>query len=56
MKSILSKKKKLLYTQVDVEPDPLRDSEERSISWVRKQPQEMTKRHTYVQKVSFFLL
>ena len=54
MESVLSKKKKrILYTQVDVKPDPLRDSEKQSISWLRKQPQEMTKRHTHVTKSVF---
>ena len=49
VKSVLSKKT-LLYTQVEVEPDPLRDSEKQSISWLRKQPQEMTKRHTPLKR------
>ena len=38
---------------MDVKPDPLRDSEKQSISWLRKQPQEMTKRHTHVTKSVF---
>ena len=51
MESVLSKqKKRILYTQVDAEPDPLRDSEKQSIPWLRKQPQEMTKRHTHLKR------